>query len=586
MNGIYILPNLNYNNNEIDINQIYNNMKNKSIIIENKFLKNNSFFYKLNRKKFINLLFILFKKYKFKTKTLYKTILYLDILFYKYLNNITINEKNIYLIILSCYLIAVKFLEVDSTIPNKKILISYFYEITENKYIYKINEIKQCEIFCLNKLDYELNIYTLYDFILYYFYKGLFYYKNKNEIALFNYSKKLYKYSKIIINYIIINEDFYLGIKNYLIVLYILKYLIEKITNNLNLSNEFIKNINNENIDIDIDLINKIDNIYNLLFIQKNQENKKKNKNIFEFNDLEFNKKLDTKKNKSIKIVNIVKLYKNHSKEKKETKSKEKCNNINNIEIEKKEKEKNIKNNNNLNYFNKEKNIIFKNTRTQTKKEKNNYFLLKNESKGNNKIDFNLNNKISKKNNYNISLYKTKNNIKKENNMKIKKNIKYIKTFIKDNNNYKNEKKTNSTLKKHNIKIKNLDFKKISSLKNLEFNTHFLNDNINNIELNNFNNYNNVRTTNNTIFYYNNFDLNNNLNIYYSPRLNENVYKSELLMKTFQILNKYSSPRYYVSNINSFSSPYSVIENNKNYKFQTIDNDINIKEKLKNEFKY
>ena len=588
MNKIYILPNFNYNKKEIDINKIYNNMKNKTLIIENKYLKNDLFFYKLNRKKFINLLFNLFKKHKFKTKTLYKTILYLDILFYKYLNNITINEKNYFLILLSCYLISIKFLEVDSHIPKTKLLISYFYEIIKNKYLFNINEIKECEIFCLNKLNYELNICTLYDFIHYYFCKGLFYYKNNNEIALFNYSEKIYNYSRIIINYIIINDDFYLGINNYLIVLHILKYLIEKITNNFNLSNEFIKNINQENIDIDIDLINKIDNIYNLLFNQK-QENDKtiKNNNLI-LNDLEFNNKVNTKINKSIKIVNVIKIFKNHSKEKKNTKSKEKNNNINNIEIEKKEKEKKIKNNNKLNYFNKEKMIIFNNVKNQTKKEKNKYCLLKNDSKVNkNKIDFNLNQKKTKKNFYTINLYKTKNNIKKDNNnIKIKKNMKYFKSFNKDNN-HNNEKKSISTLKKHNIKIKNLDFKKIPSLKNLEFNSNYLNNNnINNFELNNFNNYNNVRTTNNTIFYYNNFDLNDNLNLYYSPRINENIHKSELLIKTFQILNKYSSPRGYISSINSFSSPCSLIEGNKDYKFKTIDNNINLKDKLKMIFNY
>lgn len=135
-----------------------------------------------NRIKIINILFTMNKAFKFKSQTVYAAIYYLD---YITMNNNLDNTNNnncfinhskskrYALIALSCFILSCKFLENDPYIPNTNKFCDMFTLKTDYSFVFNMNEVKQCELYCITMLHYNLFRYTLYDYLSFYFGCGI-----------------------------------------------------------------------------------------------------------------------------------------------------------------------------------------------------------------------------------------------------------------------------------------------------------------------------------------------------------------------------------------------------------------------------
>ena len=107
------------------------------------------------------------KKYEFSKQTLYSSFLYLDkILAY----NNEINQKSFELNTLVCCLLSSKFIENDTFEINYNELTSM-----SKNFVFTIEEIYECEIEVIKKLNYYLSYPTIYEFIQYLNSIGVFY---------------------------------------------------------------------------------------------------------------------------------------------------------------------------------------------------------------------------------------------------------------------------------------------------------------------------------------------------------------------------------------------------------------------------
>ena len=144
--NVFIHPKfkLNY---EIPYIKIYEDMKKNCVKLSKYFSLNNSNDnIKFNidlRNSLVNNIFILSKKLKFKSLTIFKIINYFDLILNLYSPKV---ERDYMKIALICFIISFKFWENESLIPNIIFLIRKLSEIINNKYFFSFNEIRLFEM--------------------------------------------------------------------------------------------------------------------------------------------------------------------------------------------------------------------------------------------------------------------------------------------------------------------------------------------------------------------------------------------------------------------------------------------------------
>ena len=302
---------LNY---EIPYIKLYEDMKKNCVKLSKYFSLNNSNDnIKFNidlRNSLVKNIFILSKKLKFKSLTIFKTINYFDLILNLYSPK---DERDYMKIALICFIISSKFWENDPLIPNIIFFIRKFSEIINNKYFFSFNEIRLFEIECLKILNYNLNICNKYDFLYFYFSQGIVYFENNKKII--NKIEKIYLIIRNLIEEISIsNIEIEYYSKSYLIIKYIIKSLIEKYFNNEQ-ANYFLNKYKNEELldnkikkQLDLLLNNKKNNrrkkISEIVFSKKNNEIKLErifsDENLLKGNNINKKKKKKKKSNKQI----------------------------------------------------------------------------------------------------------------------------------------------------------------------------------------------------------------------------------------------------------------------------------------------
>lgn len=119
----------------------------------------------------IRVLRLINTRLNFNSQTVFIAISYLDGVVLKCH---TITKTSEFLLIgLSCLLIAAKFNENDPNVPEIKKFIVVFCELIKYKYRYRLEDLRIGEIFVLKQLDYKMNYYSIYHYIVFFFAHGL-----------------------------------------------------------------------------------------------------------------------------------------------------------------------------------------------------------------------------------------------------------------------------------------------------------------------------------------------------------------------------------------------------------------------------
>ena len=182
--------------------------KNNRIPLTN--MKNINQKYLSKRKEIIKIIRATSAKLNFNSQTFFYSIYYLDIIFSK--ENTIQKLSDFVLISLNCLVIAAKFNENEPTVPETKKFVSVLSNLTRFRYRYSLNDMAQAEIFCLKMLNYKLNYYSLYHFLVFFFAHGIFFNNFQNDSL--NYMKileKIYITSREILDYVIEEEFFFIG---------------------------------------------------------------------------------------------------------------------------------------------------------------------------------------------------------------------------------------------------------------------------------------------------------------------------------------------------------------------------------------
>ena len=211
------------------------------------------------RPNIINLLHKISKKMGFKSQTFFLSIYYLDIIL---LQNKTITTTNLYLLGLSCFIVASKYCENDPIVPPLENFLNFYNRYnpgSDNKI--KAEELFAMEVYVIKYLNYEMHYVSIYDFNLFFFNHGIIKKQqikdiinnnvnlkknnknNKSDISSneddndfiydSNYIKKIlekiYKKSRYYLELIIINDKICFKYNVLLLSIYIMKKSIEEI---------------------------------------------------------------------------------------------------------------------------------------------------------------------------------------------------------------------------------------------------------------------------------------------------------------------------------------------------------------------
>jgi hypothetical protein len=146
--------------NPLDIYENLNKSSKSEIKINQEIIKNQAFYQK--RSEMIKLLNKLIHKLRFRSQTFYLSIHFYDIIMQ------CTDEIRGELVATCCLLLAAKFDENDTTVPN----LPYFKNLMENYYITQ-DELAKFEVNCLTLLDYKLDYITAYHFINFFLSQGI-----------------------------------------------------------------------------------------------------------------------------------------------------------------------------------------------------------------------------------------------------------------------------------------------------------------------------------------------------------------------------------------------------------------------------
>jgi hypothetical protein len=161
--------------------------------------------------------------------------------FSTWINYTTYNDiqmNNYVLLSLACLVVASKFNENDPHIPTMSSFIRLLYEYSKKKYIYNLESLFLAELVVVKLLKYKLNYYTIYHHLIFFFTHGIVFKKTIEKSVLSKkYSEmkileKIYILSRELLDVIIDsdkNYDLFVGKNNYIVVVEIFLWSIEKI---------------------------------------------------------------------------------------------------------------------------------------------------------------------------------------------------------------------------------------------------------------------------------------------------------------------------------------------------------------------
>lgn len=159
--------------------------------------------YQSKRKTIIRYYKAFISRLKFKEKTYYLALNLLDSLYS--LNNEMLAEKKFEWIAIGCLVIAVKYSELDPTIPD----LSYFQTVFGENNHFNIEEVKLFEINCLKKLGYKLNFINPYQFLTLFISHGIVF--SNEYTSSVDYKNALTVYSTVyeLMDYTLHSKYFY-----------------------------------------------------------------------------------------------------------------------------------------------------------------------------------------------------------------------------------------------------------------------------------------------------------------------------------------------------------------------------------------
>lgn len=205
--------------------------------------------------------------------------------FYSPENQKNPSNKEYLMFSLACLIIATKYNENDPHVPNIIGFTNLCSFHSNSLYNFKVEELFETEVFILKLLEYKLNYYTLYHYIVFFFVHGLFFINDKKfeqNITQKTLENIYIRLRGILDNFLDDekNIEYSIGNNNYLTAIQIITFVLK---NELKSDNSETNNIFNTYYDIDKeysnDIINnKINEIYEN--IKQKEEDKKNNETI------------------------------------------------------------------------------------------------------------------------------------------------------------------------------------------------------------------------------------------------------------------------------------------------------------------
>ena len=177
-------------------------------------------------------------KLDFNSQTFFLALYLMDKIFS--CEKFTIENENDYILYsLCCLIIASKFNENDPHIPDINSYIKVCSNMTKYQCILNLEDIRKGEVYILNLLQFKLNFYSIYHFIVFFFAHGIIL-DNGNIFARKKSLEKIYILSRELLdnlmedtsNYELVNIN-----NNYIIAAVILTFSIEKLLS-ITLDNE------------------------------------------------------------------------------------------------------------------------------------------------------------------------------------------------------------------------------------------------------------------------------------------------------------------------------------------------------------
>ena len=159
-------------------------------------------------------------------------------LWYQYPIYNDLQMSNYILLSLACLVIASKFNENDPCVPSMSSYLRLLYYFSKKKYIFSLDNLFLAEVVVLKILKYKLNYYTIYHYLIFFFTHGIVLEKTIERSRIYKkiserkILEKVYIKVREIFDEIIESEkyyEYYIGQKNYEIVVLILLWCTEHI---------------------------------------------------------------------------------------------------------------------------------------------------------------------------------------------------------------------------------------------------------------------------------------------------------------------------------------------------------------------
>ena len=234
--------------------------------------------YITKRKEIITLIRSINTKLDFNSQTFFLAVYYMDEIFTSTHFTVDPDISNYILLSLCCLIISSKFNENDPKVPDIYKYINICTETTKYKYLFSIDDIRNGEVFILQKLQYKLNYFSVYHYIVFFFAHGVIFKRTyersevkhaNNGVTKKKLLERIYIHSREILDYYLEddNEFCYCNCKyNYLIAVVVLWKVTENVLKvNLN-DNEnvykLIYGIEVEDNEVYRDICCKVERIY------------------------------------------------------------------------------------------------------------------------------------------------------------------------------------------------------------------------------------------------------------------------------------------------------------------------------------
>lgn len=241
--------------------------------------------YTTKRKEIITLIRSINTKLDFNSQTFFLAVYYMDEIFTSTNFNVEPDMSNYILLSLCCLIISSKFNENDPKVPDIYKYINICTETTKYKYLFSIDDIRNGEVFILQQLQYKLNYFSVYHYIVFFFAHGVLFKRtyersevkhvsasasgNGNGVTKKKMLERIYIHSREILDYYLEddNEFWFCNCKyNYVIAVVILWKVTEHVLKvSLNDSDNVYKliyGIDVEECEVYRDICCKVEKIY------------------------------------------------------------------------------------------------------------------------------------------------------------------------------------------------------------------------------------------------------------------------------------------------------------------------------------